>query len=408
MPTASSRSDALASSATAEVREQIALLWNARLTVVATAVALAVFGAAVSLFSERKFEAVTVVAVSTARLTSQPAAPAAPDSFVPLMSSQAIAAKVIADLKLDGYSPSDLLSTVVTVRAVTATNLIVVSARMTTPDQAASVSNRFAEEAVLAANRVSRIDVDAVEGQLKTMLDQAAQRLAAAEKAYDEYRIGARYELVEREVETLVGQRRELLDVLVDLEGEKARLARLDGDLSRLTPVTALKDSVVNAPALAEVARRAGETPRELTDLQMQREEPSTTYANLSEEAAKTRANVAALEQRRQRLEAAVGVKGNRLGTLSEFYERASRLEHLEGERRIAQDAYADVADRYHGSSLAAVGRAPQLLVVDPAPVPDRPMSRYLTRNVVLGFVVGAVLASMTLLLRAALAPPAA
>ena len=146
-----------------------------------------------------------------------------------------------------------------------------------------------------------------------------------------------------------------------------------------------------------------------LLGLQMQREESKAVYANLNEEASRTRAHVAFLEQRRQRLAAAAGLQGSQLSRLTQFYAQESMLERLNSERRIAQDSYEQVAERYNGSRLAAVGRTPQVLLVDPAVAPDRPLSRYLARNVLLGVSVGALLACVVLLMRSALsAPPGA
>lgn len=389
-----------------DVQHHLRALWRARAAIVATAAVLGVAGAAVSLFGTRRFEAVATLSVSASRLNNQTPAPASPEAFIPLMTTQAGAAKVIAAARLDEPTPSELLTNVVTVRAVPNSSLIRVVARLDSAELAATVANRFADEAVAAASRAGRIDVDMVESELKRMLDAAAERLRAAEKAYDDYRTSARFEIVEREVDTLVGQRSELMDVVVELEGERARLARLESDLSRLTPVTALRDSVVNEPALAEAARAGAATSRDLLGLQMQREESNAVYANLNEEASRTRAHVAFLEQRRQRLAAAAGLQGSQLSRLTQFYAQESMLERLNSERRIAQDSYEEIAESYNGSRLAAVGRTPQVLLVDPAVAPDRPLSRYLARNVLLGVSVGALLACVVLLMRSALTAP--
>ena len=52
------------------------------------------------------------------------------------------------------------------------------------------------------------------------------------------------------------------------------------------------------------------------------------------------------------------------------------------------------------------MGRTPQVLLVDPAVAPDRPLSRYLARNVLLGVSVGALLACVALLMRSVLTAP--
>jgi polysaccharide biosynthesis transport protein len=389
-----------------DAREQLLLLWRHRWPILVVAAALGALAAGFSLARTRVFEAGATVSVSASRLNDQMPAPVSPENYVPLMHTQAVAAKVIADLKLDGATPSGLLDNDVTVRAVPNTNLIRVVARLDTPERAAAVANRFAEEAVVAATKASRIDVETIERDLRQMLDAATARLRAAEQAYDGYRITARFEMVEREVETLVGQRSDLMEVVVDLEGERARLARLESDLSSLTPVTPLRQAVVDEPVLGEAARAAGANTRDLLSLEMTREAPNAVYASLKEEASKTRAHVAFLEQRRQRLTASAGLEGSQLARMTQLYERESMLARLDSELTIARKSYEDIAARYQGTRLAAIGRAPQLLIVDPAIAPDRPMSRYLARNLLLGVTAGLLLGCVGVLLREALAAP--
>ena len=389
-----------------DAREQLLLLARRRWLILGVAAALGAVAAGFSLLRTRKFEATATVSVSASRLNDQTPAPVVTENYVPLMHTQAVASRVIADLKLAGVTPSRLLDNDVTVRAVPNTHLIRVVARLTSAEQAAAVANRFAEEAVAAATRASRIDVETIERDLQQMLDAATARLRAAEQAYDGYRITARFEMVEREVETLVGQRSELMDVIVKLEGERARLARLESDLSSLAPVTPLRQAVVDEPALIEAARAAGADTRELLSLEMTREEPNEVYASFKVEVSKTRADVAFLEQRRQRLTASAGLEGSQLTRLTQMYERESMLARLASELAIARRSYEAIAARYQGTQLAAIGRAPQLLIVDPAIAPDRPMSPYLARNLVLGVTAGLLLGCVGVLLREALAAP--
>jgi uncharacterized protein involved in exopolysaccharide biosynthesis len=389
-----------------DARQQLLLLWRHRWPILMTAAALGALAAGLSLLRTRTFEAAATVSVSASRLNDQTPTPVSPGNYVPLMYTQAVAAKVIADLKLDGFTPSGLLDNDVTVRAVPNTQLIRVVARLESAERAAAVANRFAEEAVAVATRASRIDVETIERDLQQMLEAATARLRAAEEAYDGYRTTARFEMVKREVETLVEQRSDLMKVVVELEGERARLARLENDLSSLTPVTPLRQAVVDEPVLGEAARAAGANTRELLSLEMTREAPNAVYASLKEEASKTRAHVAFLEQRRQRLTAAAGLDGSQLARMTQLYERESTLVRLDSERRIARKSDEDIATRYQGTQLSAIGRAPQLIIVDPAIAPDRPVGRYLARNLVLGVTAGLLLGCVAVLLREALAAP--
>jgi len=389
-----------------DTRDQILLLWRHRLLLLGLTLALGAAGAGFSLVRTRQFEATATVSVSASRLGDSTPGRVPPETFVPLMTTPAVAASVIDEVKLQAYSATTLMANVVTVRAVPESSLIRVVARMTSADEAASVANSFAAHAVAAATRAGRIDVEAIQVELKQMLDEATARLRASEKAYDGYRVSARIEMLKREVETLVGQRGELMDMIVELESERARLARLEGELVKHDRVTSLRQSVVDDPALSEVARDSGSTPRGLLGLQMTRETSNPVFENLDEEAARARAHVAFLEQQRLRLTQTAGLNGSQLARLTQLYERESVLAQLEIERKLAQKSYEDIAARHQGSRLAAIGRTPQLLVVDPALPPERPIGRYLARNVLLGLAVGLLLGCVIVVLRQAFTGP--
>ncbi|HUU33476.1 MAG TPA: hypothetical protein VMW48_05395, partial [Vicinamibacterales bacterium] len=190
-----------------DLRDQLMLLGRHWLLIVGLGAACGAAGTVYSITRARQFEATATVSVSGSRLVDQAAVRVAPETFVPLMTTQAVAAEVLDELKLPGVTAAGLLTGIVTVRAVPESSLIRIVARTEAPDLAASVANSFATHAVAAATRASRIDVDDVEGQLKRMLDEATTRLREAEKAYDDYRVSARVEMLQREVETLVSQR---------------------------------------------------------------------------------------------------------------------------------------------------------------------------------------------------------
>ena len=394
-------SDAIA---TADVRRQLMLLWTHRVMILIVALMFGAAGAVFSLARTRQFESSATVSVTGSRLADQTPGRIAPEAFVPLMTTPAVAARVVQELKLDGVSVDELLKVIVTVRGVPDSSFIKVVARMDDPDSSAAIANSFAVHAVTAATRASQLDVDAIQDELKRMLDEATIRLRAAEKAYDDYRVTARVEMLQREVETLVSQRGQLMDVIVELQGQRARLVRLDGDLASRDRVTSLRQGVVDDPVLSEVARNTPAAPRDLLNLQMTRETSNAVFANLDEEAVRTRAHVAFLEQQQARLAAAAGVDGAQLTKLTQLYERQSVLEALDSERRLARKSYENVADKFQGSRLAAIGRTPHLLVVDPAIAPESALGRYLVRNTLLGLAVGILLGCVGVMVRHALA----
>jgi capsular polysaccharide biosynthesis protein len=388
-------------------RDMAEALWRGRAVIAVGAIVLALAGAASTVVRPRQYEATATLAVYAARLAEQAQQAAPPESLVPLIASPTLASRVVQELGLDrppgSYTAATLFDGPVVVRAVPQSSLIKIVARFEDADLASRVSNRLAELGVDAVAAAGRVDVTAVERELKAMLEAADARRLDAERQYEEYRSGAQVELVEKEVATLLGQRAALMDASVRLEAERARLARLEGELAGRDRLLSLRQSIVDDPAMAEVARGVAPERRDLLGLEVRSDAQDPVYSGIDAQVALSRGLVASLEQEVARLTSSVGPGGTPLQRLSQLYERQSQLERLDSERRLAAKAYDDVASRYMGARLASIGRLPQLAMVDPAMVPDAPMGRYLARNVFLGLVSGALLAGAWLMIRLAL-----
>jgi polysaccharide biosynthesis transport protein len=327
---------------------------------------------------------------------------------VPLLESQSAAARVAAEFKLTEapyrIAASSLIGEVITVRPVPAAGVIRIIARIDDPNMAADLANRFAAEAIEVVRRAGRDEVAAVEQALQPILGESASRLEHAERAYDDFRRSARLELLTKEIETLLEQRADLMKVTVELAAARAGLDLVEREVQKRQPLTALRQNLSESPALTEAARGSTTSSRELLGLEMRREEANPVFEALDEKAATSRAEVASLE--RQRTQLLAGVSEKELGRLSELYQRESTLARLDLERKLARTAYEGAATRYQGARVAVLGRVPQLVVVDPALPPDRPLSRYLARNVVLGLFVGTLFGAIAVLVRQSLRAP--
>jgi uncharacterized protein involved in exopolysaccharide biosynthesis len=391
-----------------EFRTQIQLLWRHWRFIAAVAAALAVAGGVFSLARVREFEAAAVIAVSPPRLGDQTPAPVQAEAFVPLLENQSVAARIAQEFKLTEppyrLAASALIGEVITVRPVVSSGLIRIVARIDDPEVAANLANRFAAESIEAVRKAGRDEVAAIEQALQPVLSDTAAQLQKAEKSYDEFRRTARLELLTKEVGTLLDQRSDLMKVTVELAAARAGLGLVEQEVAKREQVTSLRQNVTEAPALTEAARGSTSSARELMGLEMRREESNPVFAALDEKAATTRAEVASLE--RQRTQLTSGVSEKELSRLSELYERESVLARLDLERKLARTAYEAAATRYQGARVAVLGRVPQLLVVDTALPPDRPLSRYLARNVLIGLAVGTLLAAIAVLAREALRAP--
>jgi len=96
-------------------------------------------------------------------------------------------------------------------------------------------------------------------------------------------------------------------------------------------------------------------------------------------------------------------VNGEQLGKLNRLYVTETVLERLKDDVEIARKAYQSVADRYQGAKLSAAALTPRVQLVVPAVPPERPVSRMLARNVVLGAALGFIVGAFVALARFAL-----
>ena len=266
-------------------------------------------------------------------------------------------------MSADNLSPQTLLGEVVTVRPDA--HLMRVVARLDKPDLAARVANGFSELAIAHAREANRSELGTVEGELKAMLEQATARVREAESAYNDYRRTAQIELVKKEVETLLQQRAELFEVNVTLEAERGRLAKAENELSIRTPTTTLRQSVVEDPVATEVARAPGGSARDLLGLEMNRQERNLVFEEIDGDCSDAggggltrttgRAAQASYRPEERRAHDALAALRSRSGP------RPVGLR-----TQLGWKSYEDVAAKYQGAKLSAMGRTPRLQVMTP------------------------------------------
>ncbi len=267
---------------------------------------------------------------------------------------------------------------------------------------AAGIANTVAEVAVDATNRMNRTDVDVLDAELKTMVDTAAERLKVAEQAHEDYRKGAQLEALEREVETLLEQRTDLMSLSVQLEAERARFEQAKREAARQEHVRSLLQSVVDDPAMHAMCHQRAPPAASA----YHRDAPRGAQRGIG--AARRggghrerRCGGARTASRDARPGGGLGRQGH--ARLNELYAGEARLERLSVELQLARQAYEGVSAKYQSARLSALARTPQLRVVDPAIVPDLPRGQVPVRNVLLGFIAGTLLACGVVILHDAL-----
>jgi uncharacterized protein involved in exopolysaccharide biosynthesis len=395
-----------ATSGELDITDYLVALWQQRLLIVGCAVIAAAVAVAVTLTRDRQYEAVTLVSVSPSKVPQEPARPVSPESLVPLIESQSVAETVVRELKLD-TGPDPLTPETLLQRLdgapLSNTNLIRISVRLPNAELAARVANRSAEIAMDLYRRINAEEVGTLEGDLQGMLTEAQKRMRAAQDAYETYRREAQHELLKRDVETLLEQRGDYLELVVEIEGERAKLARAEEELAKRRPLGTMTQSIDKSPSLMEAARSSNASGDSVLGLQMRSDYVNDVFMKLDEEVATGRATLAQLEKKRAQMISAAGVNADQLAKLTRLYVTETTLERLKDEVDISRKAYQSVAERYQGAKLAATAATPRVQVVVPAAPPERPVSRMLARNLVLGAALGFVVGAFIALVRFAL-----
>jgi uncharacterized protein involved in exopolysaccharide biosynthesis len=396
-----------------QLRSYLVSLYRHRLAIGVTTVVCAALAAIYTFVVPIRYEAAATLAITPpavddpGRTIAQVAA-----RIVPIMGSQVVAEQIVNEFQLGrpprNMTAGDFLEQVLTVRHVPETNLIKVVARLDDAQLTEKIANRAAVVGTLQMGTVGQSAVGAVEANLKAVLDEAAKRKQEAESRYDAFRQTAQVEAAKKDVETVLGQRAYFQGLLLSLDAEKAKLARAETELASRKPLKTLTQTIDSNSKLTEAARPSSATSGDLLGLQTQVEVVNDVYQKLDSVVADSRTNLAGFESAREKLGTVDKVDAPHLKQLARLYDLESQLESLDLDRQVARKAYSDANTQYQGARLAAIARIPQLVVADPAVVPDRPMGRWLLRNSLLGAIVGALGAACYVLARQALLLPRA
>jgi uncharacterized protein involved in exopolysaccharide biosynthesis len=294
---------------TIDVRQQLRLLYQQRLFIVASVVLGASVAVALAFLRPRVYAAEAALVVSRPKIDDQrvgddrvvvvQAASEAPSTanFRPLIESRAIAARVIADLKLQ-TSQDAFFADVVQVEEVRNSSVLLLRGRLGDPTKIADVVNRVAELATETARQVSQQEALQARNDIKVQLDESK--------------------------------------------------ARFDG---------------------------------------------------LDKQLATSRAELAAVERQKTQM-VAHPVDAAQVPRLHEMFAKESEIKRLERERDLAGKVYEQVANSYESARLMVAARSSGLHVLSRAVPPEKPESRKLARNLIIGVVSGFLLSALFVLVR--------
>jgi len=383
---------------TIDLGQYVAGLWRYRFAIAAAAVVCAATFAAVSLVGPSRYEAEASVILSQSKIADRADLTSAA-TFLPLLQSRSAALAIIRDLGLDkpphNMSAAAFFESVVSVEPVRNTNVLVIKAVLEDPGLAATVANQLADRAIDMSRRLSQQEAVRSRDNLQQQRDDARRRMEQAGDDLRKFREASQIELLRKDIDAMLGQRGELLTLLVQIESEKAKAARTEQELASRQRIGTVKRSIVDSdPAIVESARRP-EPGSSVLGLETRNEYVDPVYEKLDGDLTTSRATLAALERRKAQLIDVRRLDGKQLAQLTRLYDLENRLADLQMENELAMTVYKQVATSYETARAQVASRSAQLDVLDRAVPPDRPMSRHLARNALTGFVLGFAIAAI-------------
>jgi len=389
--------------------DYVLALWRRRWLVAAGTLVVGAAALVLGLVAQPTYEATVKLIVAPPKTTqageTSPTVTIA--SFRALMENQTIAAKVIGEFGLDKpplrLTAARLLRTRVTIEGIRETNVVVIKVRLNDAELAARVANRYGELVIALAQRLNQDETVRARDLIKAQLDSSQKRFGDAESRLEEFRRVAQVEALRRDVDTLLGQRAGLLPLLVEIQVEKARLARAEEQLAARERINTVRRTIDADPALVEAARETVRDPASLLGLQLSSEYVNTVYESLDQQVAAGRTRLSGLEKQRAELVDVRKLDAMQLAQLNLLYAREAELDRLQTEFDLAKNIYIDVASRYEQARLQVAGRSAQLQVAEQALAPDRPTAPRVARNAAVAFVLGFMLTAVGVLFADAL-----
>jgi uncharacterized protein involved in exopolysaccharide biosynthesis len=345
----------------------------------------------VNLLAPRQYEAWATVLVTDARsLERGPWRSALVPSVRTLLENQSLAAQLVKEFRLDA-APHDLdaeefLRSALRVEDVKGTDVIRVRVRLRDPALAARVADRLVALGLELNRRVTRDEAASQRDALKAELDTARSRMQEMEKALLEFKQRAQIEVSRKDVDSTLGQRGLLLGVLIDIETEKARLARAEQELAGRERILTVRKTIDSEPTLMEAAKNAREKDGVL-GLELRTEVINPVYEALEQQIANSRTRLSALQQQKAELSDKLRMGEQTVAQLTQLYQKEIELGKRELEYDLGRKVYSEVLIRYEQAPIT--GRKTELQVVDTALAPRRPVFPRPWLNLALGSSFG-------------------
>jgi uncharacterized protein involved in exopolysaccharide biosynthesis len=230
---------------------------------------------------------------------------------------------------------------------------------------------------------------------IKAQVEQSQGHFDAARARLESFKKQAQIEALRRDVDTALGQRGTLLPLLVEIQSEKARLAKAEEQLANRAPTGMLKRTIDSDPALMEAARDMSVGKTGLLGLETKNEYVNNVYDTIDQQVATIRTRLSGLERQKAELIDVRKLDSSQLSLLNTLYTREAELMQFQTDFDLARSAFIDVATRYEQVRTQVAGRSAQLQLMDTALPPDRPIGPKRVRNTAAAVVVGLILGAI-------------
>jgi uncharacterized protein involved in exopolysaccharide biosynthesis len=369
-----------------QIGEYLQMLWRFRWAVLATTAAFGV-AAVVSSRGAPLYEA--NVKIIMARPRPEAATPVAANLyFQAMLTNASVATRIVQEFGLDkppyNITPKDLVTNNVSIE--TRDVHYGVRLRLPSPD-VAQIANTLAEHAVELSRDQNKAALVLALERSTPPFEQARGELQALKDRLQASRKRNQLELVEDDINIFKGRRRELADVTIRIEAQRAVLAETEQQLGKQERQRTVPRAVDAAPAGAGTA-----TPRLRGDVLDPFINP--TYEFLEQQVTSVRADLAGLERRKSALENALKA-GPPL--MNELVSKRSELAALEAETATAQAKFNGLEVQYRTAQAQVSEFVAPLEIIDKALPPTRPVSN-LPRNVVIAATLGFMLSAIVVL----------
>ena len=323
-------------------------------------------------------------------------------AFRELVESPTLVAGLLAEFGLDrpplSLTPGRFLESHVTVDVIRDSTIIVVNVRLKDPAVLVKLATRYGEKVVDSAQRLNTEGIDYTAERIREQRDSTLKNLQAADARLREFQRTARLELLRDDVDTMLARRPEALDLLVQIQGERARLRQAEADLGKEERVRSVRSGVESVPQ----TRPEGAARPDDLKIRSELRDPyvNPVYEALSRDVTEARGRLAALEQRRSELVRSLGLGPGAADKINRLNEAEGRLEALTRDYEVARDAYVNAANKYEDARLQSTLRSPRLQILDAALPPDRPVAPRSARNTLTMMLLALTVAAVVVIAR--------